>query len=87
MDVHRSERKHGIADEEVHHACDHALVVDQLDAESDPPKLLVIGPDRAGRLLEVIVLVLADERLMAIHAMPLRSAFYDLLPPPPDHDD
>ena len=56
-------------DEDVHHACDHALVVDQLDLESDPPKLLVIGPDRAGRLLEVIVLVFADERLMAIHAI------------------
>jgi hypothetical protein len=48
---------------------------------------LVIGPDRAGRLLEVIVLVFADERLMAIHAMPRRAAFYDLLPLPPDDDD
>ena len=59
----------------------------QLDVESDPPKLLVIGPDRSGRLLEVVVLVLADERLMAIHAMPLRAAFYELLPPPQAHND
>jgi hypothetical protein len=73
VDVHRSARKHGIVDEDVHHACDHVLVVDQLDAESDSPKLLVVGPDRAGRLLEVVVLVLADERLMAIPAMPLRA--------------
>ena len=36
-------------------------------------------PDPAGNLLEVIVLVLANERLMAIHAMPLRPAFHDLL--------
>jgi hypothetical protein len=79
--------KHGILDEDVHHACDHALVVDQLDVESDPPKLLVIGPDRTGRLLKVVVPVLADERLMAIHAMPFRAAFYDLLPPPQDHHD
>jgi hypothetical protein len=87
VDVHRSAGKHGIVAEDVRHACDHALVVDQLDLESDPPKLLVIGPDRAGRVLEVIVLVFADERLMAIHAMPLRAAFYDLLPPPMDDDD
>jgi hypothetical protein len=34
-----------------------------------------------------VVLVLTDERLMAIHAMPLRAAFYELLPPPQAHDD
>jgi hypothetical protein len=42
--------------------------------------VLAIGPDRAGNLLEVIVLELAGDRLLAIHAMALRSAFYDLLP-------
>jgi hypothetical protein len=31
-------------------------------------------------MLEVIVLLLADDRLLAIHAMPLRPTFYDLLP-------
>jgi hypothetical protein len=31
-------------------------------------------------MLEVIVLMLADDRLLAIHAMPLRPTFYDLLP-------
>lgn len=56
------------------------MVVVELDPDGDPPKLLVIGPDPAGNLLEVIVLELADDRLMAIHAMPLRPAFYDLLP-------
>jgi hypothetical protein len=41
VEVHRSARTHGIFDEDVHHACDRALVVDQLDVESDPPKLIV----------------------------------------------
>jgi len=54
-------------------------VVD-LDPEADPPKVLAIGPDRAGNLLEVIMLELADDRMLAIHAMALRPAFYDLLP-------
>jgi hypothetical protein len=32
----------------------------------------------------VIVLELADDRLLAIHAMPLRPAYHDLLPPGED---
>jgi hypothetical protein len=31
-------------------------------------------------MLELILLDLADERLLAIHAVPLRPQFYDLLP-------
>lgn len=57
-----------------------------LDPDGDPPKQLAIGPDCAGKLLEVIVLVLGDDRLLAIHAMPLRPAFHDLLPPGEDLD-
>ncbi len=51
-----------------------------LEPDADPPKVLVIGPDSSGNLLEVIVLVLADDRLIAIHAMKLRRQFYELLP-------
>lgn len=55
------------------------MVVD-LDPDADPPKQLAIGPDQAGNLLEMIALILADDRILVIHAMPLRSAFLDLLP-------
>ena len=51
-----------------------------LDPEADPPKVPVIGPDRAGKLLEVIMLELADDRLLVIHAMDLRPVFRHLLP-------
>jgi hypothetical protein len=37
-----------------------------------------IGADRAGRLLEVVVLD-DDGQLVAIHAMTLRSKFYEHL--------
>lgn len=57
-----------------------------LDPDGDPPKQLAIGPDHASNFLEVIVLILADERLLAIHAMPLRPIFYDLLPSGGDSD-
>lgn len=58
----------------------HAIVVADMDENQDPPKVLVIGPDSAGNLLEVIVLELADNRTLAIHAMPLRPTFHELLP-------
>ena len=49
-----------------------------------PSETLAIVPDGAGNLLEVIILELADDRLLAIHTMPLRSAYYGLLPPRED---
>lgn len=61
------------------------MVID-LAPDGDPPKQLTIGPDQAGNMLEVIVLILADDRLLAIHAMPLRPTFYDLLPSGGDFD-
>lgn len=80
MEIHRSARRHGIADDAIHHVVGHAIVVVDVDERDDPPKLLAIGPDAAGNLLEVIVLELADDQLLAIHAMPLRRTFYELLP-------
>jgi hypothetical protein len=41
-------------------------------------RVLIIGPDRAGRLLEVVVID-PDDDPAAIHAMPLRRKFYDYL--------
>ena len=66
--------------DDVLHAVEHELVSFDLEPDADPPKLLVIGPDSAGNPLEVIVLVLADDRMIAIHAMKLRRHFYELLP-------
>ena len=62
------------------HAVEHEIVSFDLDPNADPPKILVIGPDSAGNLLEIIVLVLGDDRLIAIHAMKLRRQFFELLP-------
>lgn len=52
-----------------------------LDPDADPPKMLVIGPDRSGGLVEVIWLDLVGEELV-IHAMSLRPLFHYLLPAP-----
>jgi hypothetical protein len=58
---------------------DYALAVVDLDTESDHPKVLVVGPDRTGNMLEVIVLLLAEDGELVIHAMPLRKQYYRLL--------
>lgn len=80
MEIHRSARRHGIGDQDIHHAIEHPVVVADIDPDGDPPKLLAIGPDRAGNLLEVVVLALAADRLLVIHAMPLRRKYRSLLP-------
>ena len=61
------------------HAVAHALTSIELDPDADPPKVLAIGPDPSGNLLEVIWLEF-DEVEVVIHAMALRPVFYDLLP-------
>ena len=65
--------------EAIAHAIEQALVVVDLEPDADPPRVLAIGADPGGNLLEIIWLELADQPLV-IHAMPLRATFYDLLP-------
>jgi len=48
--------------------------------DGKPPRELRLGFDTAGRLLEVVVLVLDDGRELAIHAMRARPQYLDLLP-------
>ena len=77
VEIHKSARKHGVADEDLLHAIDHALAIE--DAGEDPDRWLVIGPDRAGNLLEVVVLTTVEASQLAIHAMPMRAKFRRLL--------
>ena len=79
MEFHRSAFKHGVPAESIAHALTQRLVAVDLDVDGDPPRVLAIGPDLAGNLLEVIWLELAEERMLVIHAMPLRGLFYGLL--------
>jgi len=82
VEVHSSAKRHGVDDGDIEHAVSNAIVVVDLDRDADPSKVLCIGPDRAGNLLEVIWIELDDHRTLAIHAMVLRPTFFDLLPEP-----
>jgi len=80
VEIHRSAFKHGIGEEAIEHALAQPLVVVDLEPDADPPRVLAIGPDQAGNLLEIIWLEFDEEHRIVIHAMELRPAFYDLLP-------
>ena len=80
MEIHPSARKHRIDDADIAHAVEHALIVHDLVDDTSPMRSLHLGPDRAGNLIEVIVLYLDDGRQLAIHAMRMRRIYHDLLP-------
>ncbi len=75
MEIADSARKHGIFDEDMNHAVRNPVRLIGGDGRT-----LVIGTDRAGRLLEVVVLDDdPDEESVIIHAMPLRPKFLPYL--------
>lgn len=80
MDIHDAARKHEVSDDDIRHAVAHAVTVVGLEPDADPPKVLAIGPETTGNMLEVIWLELDDNRELVIHAMALRRTFFDLLP-------
>jgi len=71
-----SARKHGIADDDIHHAVRNATREVALGARA-----LMIGPSTTGELLEIVILDAEDDddELVAIHAMPLRPKFHRYL--------
>jgi hypothetical protein len=77
VEIHRSARRHGITDDDILHAIEHSLLVEDLG--EDPDRWLVIGPDRAANLLEIVVLVTAEGDELIIHVMPLRAIYRKLL--------
>ena len=82
MDIYASARRHGIADEDIEHAIEHALVA----AEDEEGKLLYLGPDRSGNLLEIVSVIREDGSDLVIHAMPMRPTYQPLLREMSDRD-
>ena len=73
MEIAESARKHGVSDEDILHATRNALrAVPGID------RVLIIGADRDGRLLEIVVLD-PDDDPVVIHADALRQKFYRYL--------
>ena len=79
MDIYESARKHGVSDEDINHVLDNALVV----LEDDEARVLYLGPDRAGNLLEVVSVTRENGSEIVIHAMTMQDRYRSLLPPSP----
>jgi hypothetical protein len=77
VEIHPSARRHGVDDDDILHAVANSLVVDDLG--EDPDRWLVVGPDRAGNLLEIVVLIAGTADEIIIHAMPMRPKYRKLL--------
>lgn len=56
MEILGSARKHGITDAEIEHAWRHAVRLVEYEYNGQE-RLLVIGPDQHGRLLELVAVL------------------------------
>ena len=79
LEIHETALKHGISELDIHHLCANSSDIFELDQESYEIKILIIGPDSAGNLLEVIGLEINDQSLLIIHAMKIRTSMVKLL--------
>ncbi|GGN98738.1 hypothetical protein [Nocardia rhizosphaerihabitans] len=77
MQITQSARKHGVADADIIHAWDNALRLVEFEYDGED-RVLVIGPDMAGRLLELVAVPVAGPSRI-IHADRLRPKFHDYL--------
>lgn len=75
MDIYASARKHGIVDLDILHAIEPALAA----GDQDHGKVLYLGPDRAGNLLEIVAVVREDDSEVVIHAMRMRPSYEPFL--------
>ena len=80
MEIHRSARRHGVVDADIDWAIGHLVAINEVGDVDSPRRWLLLGTDRSGRLLEMIVVEFDDGREIVIHAMPMRSKFAPLLP-------
>ena len=81
MEIHDAARRHGVAEGDIVHAVQNAVVCYQLEEhDNEPRRTLFLGPDRAANLLEIVVLELDGGGRLAIHAMRMRPKYISLLP-------
>lgn len=77
MEIRPSARHHGVDDEDILHAWTNATRLVEYEYHGED-RLLVIGPDRHGRMLELVA-VPATGPMRILHADRLRPKLYDYL--------
>jgi len=79
LEIHETALKHGVSTIDIHHACAESIATFEIDHESFEAKILIIGGDSAGNLLELIGLEIDNKPLLIIHAMKLRKSMIRLI--------
>ena len=77
-EIHETALKHGVSEPDILHACANSSDIFELDQEGYEIKILIVGPDSAGNLLEVIGLEKDDQYFLIIHAMKVRKSIAKL---------
>lgn len=79
MEIVQSARKYGVDDPDIVHAYENAIRIVEFEYEyNGEDRVLVIGADRAGRLLELVAVPVGEPNRI-IHADALRPKFYQYL--------
>ena len=78
-EIHETAYKHGVSTLDIQHAMNHAIQTFQYFDEWDRERILVIGPDRSGNLLELIATIRSYQTARVFHAMKLRPKFENLI--------
>ena len=76
MEIRPSARKHGISDDGIRHAIDHAIAA--ITRPEQPDFTMLIGPTTHAQLLEVGI-VATDDQDYVIHAMPARTKYLSMI--------
>ena len=79
VQVAESSFRHGVSEVDIRHAQNQAIRIFEYFDESDRQRILVVGPDRSGNLLELIATICSDQTMRIFHAMKLRPKFEVLI--------
>jgi hypothetical protein len=77
VEVNDAALKHGVRREDALQAANEYVA--EIELDDDPRRVLRLGFDTTGRLLETVILETVDARLLVIHAMRARRHYIDEL--------
>jgi uncharacterized DUF497 family protein len=77
VEIVQSASKHGVNDADIVHAYENAIRIVEYEYNGED-RVLVIGADRTGRLLELVAVPVGEPNRI-IHADALRPKFYEYL--------
>ena len=79
LEIHETALEHGADAQDIQHATTHAIQTFQYFDEWDRKRILIIGQDRSGNMLELITTIRSDQTTRVFHAMKLRPKFQNLI--------